>query len=343
MKIVVITGTYPPNVCGVGDYTRNLLEAGDPSVWTLHCSQDWSLCSLFGHIRRISQLAPDAVVLQYPTQGYGWSLVPHLLGVYFSLQRRITFALALHEYSQLSLKARSMLDLLLAVVNSAVFTTRAEADIACGRHGRLRKRHAVIPINFNIVPAAEINPLSNRSHDLCYFGQVRPNKGLEEFIDAASKLSAQNPTMDISIMGQMPEGYDSYFTGIKARIRGTSIKLRPNLPGEQVTAFLNSCKVVYLPFPDGISERRGSFLAAISNGAAVVSHRGKFSSPALETAFIDGGNDSLAAILATLALDEREYAKAQAAGFTYLRENVPASWKVIAQAYEAFLAAQGRT
>jgi glycosyltransferase involved in cell wall biosynthesis len=338
MKIVLVSGSYPPDVCGVGDYTRNVFEAGSGGAWALHTSSDWSLGSLTRHIRSINALRPEAVVVQYPTQGYGWSIVPHLLGVYYSLKPGVTFALALHESSQLSSKARAALFVLMSFAQRVIFTSRYEADISSRQHPRLRTRHTVIPINFNLRPSAQINPLSGRPRDVCYFGQIRPNKGLEQFLDVALKLVVDHPKIEVSIMGQVPAGYEDYLEQVRKAIHGTPNKILQDLPGEDVTAFLNLCKVAYLPFPDGMSERRGSFLAAISNGTAVVAHSGKFTSPALKAAFVEAGQSPISVILDVLSLNEQEYAGIQAKGFEYLKLNVPASWREVTRAYEDFLA-----
>ena len=40
-----------------------------------------------------------------------------------------------------------------------------------------------------------------------------------------------------------------------------------------VSDLLSNIKIVYLPFPDGISSRRGTLLASIQNGCTVVSKK----------------------------------------------------------------------
>jgi glycosyltransferase involved in cell wall biosynthesis len=338
MKIVLVTGSYPPQVCGVGDYARNLLEAGQPGHWRLYTSSNWRLSSLPSHIRAIDRLQPDAVVLQYPTQGYGWSLVPHMIGIHYSLKRRVKFAIALHEFSQLSPKARGALWILAAFTRSAVFTSKYEAELAAAVLPRLRSRSTVIPIKYNIEPSTTINSLCARTRGVCYFGQIRPNKGVEQFVEVCRELLRRDPTIPVCIAGQVPTGYEDYLAALREDIKDTSMTVIENMPADEVARFLNDCKVAYLPFPDGVSERRGSLLAALSNGLAVVAHEGRFSSPELKKAFVEAGPDPSSAILEVLRCDAVEYAQMQADGLRYLKENVPASWGDVARRYEDFLA-----
>lgn len=44
-KILLVSGSYPPDVCGVGDYSYNLINA-NPAKWEIYTSSDWRLRSL---------------------------------------------------------------------------------------------------------------------------------------------------------------------------------------------------------------------------------------------------------------------------------------------------------
>lgn len=336
MTIVLITGAYPPKVCGVGDYTRHVFEAGRPGVWALHASGDWRLGSLTRHLSAIRRLQADTVVLQYPTQGYGWSLVPHLLGICLSLKRGVTFAVALHEFSQLSIKARLPLWLLLLFVQGAVFTTAFEAEFAVRALPRLRWRSALIPIKHNIDPAPVLHDLQARYKDVCYFGQIRPNKGVEQFVAVAKSLLARRSDLSVSLIGQVPAGYEPFLESVREAILGTTIRIVLDSPPKDVARLLNEHKLAYLPFPDGVSERRGSFLAALSNGLPVISNGGRFTSDGLRSTFVEAGKDPVAAILATLEDSSQAYAQRQERGLRYLRDNVPLTWCTVAQMYEEF-------
>ena len=91
LKILIITGSYPPEKCGVGDYcyhlTKHLHEdypALKLAVMTsgfrstenmitgvkLLDRVSWSLKNIFNLKKKIATFAPDVIHFQYPTAGY---------------------------------------------------------------------------------------------------------------------------------------------------------------------------------------------------------------------------------------------------------------------------------
>ena len=81
MKVVIIAGSLPPQVCGVGDFTGALIDAlsrRNLTVTVLH-RERWRLRDVPGLLRKLRAERPDIVHLQYPTHGFRRSLVPHLL------------------------------------------------------------------------------------------------------------------------------------------------------------------------------------------------------------------------------------------------------------------------
>ena len=86
MKILIVTGSYPPETCGVGDYTYNLFNcvAARASKWMLYTSRNWKFKSICKTIREIKAFSADVIFMQSPTMGYGWSLVPHIVTAIYS-------------------------------------------------------------------------------------------------------------------------------------------------------------------------------------------------------------------------------------------------------------------
>src|SRR5262249_39411332 len=98
MKVSVIAGSLPPQVCGVGDFTAGLvkaLQARGVSV-TLKHTDRWRLREVAALLRDLRTEDADVVHLQYPTHGFRRSLVPHLLHLGLVGRPRLT---TLHDYS----------------------------------------------------------------------------------------------------------------------------------------------------------------------------------------------------------------------------------------------------
>ncbi len=106
MSIVLVTGSYPPDICGVGDYTEKLYTNAVSGIWKLCYIKKWAFSSFFSIIRKINKLKASTLVLQYPTEGYGWSIIPHLVALYYSFFTKKQFIVVLHEFSNMSLKAK---------------------------------------------------------------------------------------------------------------------------------------------------------------------------------------------------------------------------------------------
>src|ERR1700755_3398297 len=98
MKVSIIAGSLPPQVCGVGDFaaglTRALRDRG-VTVTVVHQPQ-WRLRDVPGLIRRLRTERSDIILLQYPTHGFRRSLVPHVLHLGLVGRPRLT---ALHDYA----------------------------------------------------------------------------------------------------------------------------------------------------------------------------------------------------------------------------------------------------
>ncbi|MGA9390861.1 MAG: glycosyltransferase, partial [Candidatus Sulfotelmatobacter sp.] len=124
MRILLISGSMPPMMCGVGDYTASLAKAlgrrKDTSVAVLTDRAATPMPSDFGFevfpiangwrmgdAVRIAKLVrhwhPDVVHVQYPTQGYGSRYLPWLLPTLFRVMR-MPIVQTWHEYHMETVK-----------------------------------------------------------------------------------------------------------------------------------------------------------------------------------------------------------------------------------------------
>ena len=106
MTTLLITGSYPPDVCGVGDYSYCLMNANNSKDWKLFYKKDWRLKNYHRYKREIAGISPDKIIIQYPSQGYGWSLLPFILMIHFTRKLGKNCILVYHEFSNRSKKAK---------------------------------------------------------------------------------------------------------------------------------------------------------------------------------------------------------------------------------------------
>src|SRR6476619_5245508 len=97
LRILIVSGSYPPMRCGVGDYTSSLASAlhrsGKVKVGILggrHIIKNnkpidflygasWRLRSALKMLKKIAAWRPDIVHFQFPTQGYAGYFLPWVL------------------------------------------------------------------------------------------------------------------------------------------------------------------------------------------------------------------------------------------------------------------------
>lgn len=333
---VMVSGSFPPDVCGVGDYTGRLMEVA-PAHWRALIERDWSVRALPGILRRLLKLRPVDVVTQYPTQGYGWSLVPHLLAIVGTVSCRYRTTFALHEFSSLSKKAQLALALVSHFVGRFIFTTEVERDRA--RSHPLFSRQvptSVVGIISNI-PLSDTWPrFSVRTIDVAYFGHIRPNKGLEAFLDVMQALHAEHPAARIAVIGEIPTGYEEFAAMVAHRISVIGGELILGLDDGAVAQTLRDIRLLYLPFPDGVSARRGSVLAGLGNGAIIATRIGAATPESLLSAVIacEGTPSDVPALIDTLAMTDEQAAVLGERGRRYIATTLPRDWQHVAALYE---------
>jgi glycosyltransferase involved in cell wall biosynthesis len=264
-KILFLTGSYPPDVCGVGDYSERLLNAlnKESNLFELFHKTNWSVGNLFSYLKEIKSKKADLIHIQYPTEGYGYSFLPLLLMVFLPQKKMIV---TIHELSNRTFKARVFTLLLLFFSDKIIVTN----DIEYGYLKKFpilnRKKIFIINIGSNIPKANNSGKkFSERKIDLAYFGHIRPIKGLESFIALANKFC---DTKRCTIIGQNLSKYQPYLEELQTKSDNISYVLNGSVL--QTADNLSECKIVYLPFPDGVSLRRGSLMAAALNGCVIV-------------------------------------------------------------------------
>lgn len=266
MRVLLITGSYPPAVCGIGDYTSVLerhLRAAGVDVTVFH-DADWSSAGSLAVARAVRTQRADLYHLQYPTLGYGRSVSPSLLPL---LVRSAPFVVTTHEFSIFRTIRRPWFLPFAARARAMIFTNEKDRD-AFYRYARWsRAESAVIPIGSNI-PAAPLQPREARR--VTYFGQLAPQKGLEDFLVLAQLNNERNAGYHLTILGGVPDRYRDYAQTQLARAQELGIDTILDRPADEVAVHLARTSYCYLPFIDGASVKRGSLLAALTNQALVL-------------------------------------------------------------------------
>ncbi len=237
MRIALVSGEYPPQPGGIGDYTRRLAEAlgqrshtmtvltiqdrrlrvyghGDLTARLPHQAStglDWSLRCWPALIGALDSLRPDWLHIQYQTGAYAMrpevNLLPWRLR---ALPGRPRIAVTFHDLltPYLFPKAgplRRWVNWRLARDADVVITTTAADAASLGEAG---VEVQVIPIGSNIPVAppesfertawrARLGPGAT-DRLIAYFGLLAPSKGADVLIEALARL---DPSWGLIIIG----------------------------------------------------------------------------------------------------------------------------------------------
>ena len=256
MKVCLVVGSQRARFCGVKDYALRLAEAlrelGIEAE--VRAPPSWRLGAVMAFRRGLRLGAFDVVHVQYPSIGFRYSPVPMLLG-WMGVARCV--CVTLHEYRSLAWVQRVALQIFRVTARGIVFTTLAERNQFGSALGR------VIGIGSNV--EAPAGSSKRREAIVVYFGQIRPEKGLEAFLGLA-KLGLG---FRFQVLGAGVERHRGYLEGLRAGSAG-DVEWILDEELEVVAARMSGALAAYLPFPDGATLKRGSLLGALVCGLPVV-------------------------------------------------------------------------
>lgn len=272
IKVGFITGSPDVGRCGIHDYAATLALAMQRVKVSseLIDQRVWSLRGLRALQQAIERSGVDIVHLQYPMI-VGWrSLGPHALG----LLSRKPLVVTLHEFTSFDRVRRASMGAFALLAKRIVMTTDFERDHFLQAFPRAAGKVETIAIGSNIPYRDRPTDSDGSMARIIYFGQIKPGKGLEEFVNLVRYASKAQRSWIFQIVGAPVGWAPSYLDGLRQAVAGLPVEWVLNPSDEEAALQLAQADVAYLPYPDGISERRGSFIAALGNGVPVVTTDG---------------------------------------------------------------------
>jgi glycosyltransferase involved in cell wall biosynthesis len=311
MKIGLITGEYPPQQGGVGDFTRELARAliaagHEAQVITASTKQDAGSGVEDGVIvqrvinswgtrcwQQIADVAQrqrfEVLNIQYEPAAYamqvgvnflpsGWVrrkiktpsvttfhdlLVPYLFPKAGPLRWKVVEYLARHSDAVIVTNEEDRARL--ADLSAAVIPIGSNIDPAlAGKFDRALER-----VRRGVQPAEFL---------LGYFGFLNLSKGGSDLMQALKILSDRGLPIKLLLIGGLIGSSDptnaEYAAQVERLIDALGVQDRVITTGylepPEVSRALLICDVLVLPYADGASPRRGSLLAAIAHGRAIV-------------------------------------------------------------------------
>jgi glycosyltransferase involved in cell wall biosynthesis len=283
----------------VGDYTARLggalVEAG-AEVHVLTSSrgrgedglrlhplvEDWTETSVVRKVfaAALDKIRPDVVQVQYPGS-YGRanrSLAGNLLP-WWTWERGFRVATTLHEWGERKLQWKIRAALMAAGSHALVAVTSHDARLVRSLPwvGRRPVRH--VPIGANLEFERDAAGVSDLPV-LAYFGFLHPLKGVTELLQAAQILKTRVVDFRLDLHGFFRPDDDRHHAAIGQQVRAAGLEHHVRFPGPVpadpagAAAALRKAWLGVLPFREGLSERRGSFLALGRSGLPVLTSPG---------------------------------------------------------------------
>lgn len=302
-NILVITGSYPPIRCGVGDYTNVLVHnlaryieridvltscdaktENNGNINVLPTIKKWSGIGLLKEVHSIvSRNNYDVVNIQYPTSEYPRSIANYLLPMLLRFSgKKVIFTM--HEYSDNGVLYKICRIPAIIFSNKIIVVDDHTYEELCNQYSFLKKKivklhiGSNIPISHDDTDASlnirnQILKKTKGKNIISYFGFVTGNKKLELILESMYLLKQKNQLSSVFlIIGELDRKNP---TANKVNDLIEKYDLHEDVI---ITGYVESDKVGYyfqasdaamLLFENGVSMRNGSFLAAQQEGIPV--------------------------------------------------------------------------
>ena len=320
MTWALITGEYPPQRGGVSDYTRlvarGLASHGDevhvwaPATAAQECDDPGVVIHrLPGHYGpRALQLldldldrlpAPRRVLVQYVPHAFGWKAMNLPFCVWLSSRRRDSIWSMFHEvafplvwnqrpaYHVLGVITGCMARLVARASERIFFSTTAWLPLLDRFAGPGGKTWLPVPSNLaetvdpSSVAAARTRLSSSPGCPLIgHFGTYGPQLS-ELSMEIFQRLLEPDKGRAGLFAGRGSTEFKARFAKRNPALAGR-VHAIESASAETLSVHLAACDVLVQPYADGVTTRRGSLMASLALGKAIVTNSGSLTEPLWE-------------------------------------------------------------
>jgi glycosyltransferase involved in cell wall biosynthesis len=280
----------------------------------------------WAHARRfVREHQAEVLNLQYQAAAYAMHPAINLLPR--ALKRTVPVVVTFHDLrvpylfpKAGPLRYRAVLEL--ARSAAAAIVTNAEDEAALMREQLSNVR--CVPIGSNVAPAdlsgfdvaawRRARGIAPEVQLIGYFGFMNESKGGETLVRALAELRAPGRGLNVAVLqiGGQTGASDPTNTAYAARLKQLAVQLNVSqhiyatgfVEARGVSEAFANCACMALPYRDGVSFRRGTLMAALAHGQAIVTTRPRVTMPQVR----DGENmrliapDDATALADTIAL-----------------------------------------
>jgi glycosyltransferase involved in cell wall biosynthesis len=320
MKVAMVTGSYPPQPCGVGDYTERLVHelkatGVEVDVVTTRAKQarsaieikyeltDWKLRTWKDAACWIAKQRYDIIHMQYPAKFYGY--LADLAFLTSTLRQCVggtPIVVTLHEFQVTHVLRKLTSGAIAQYADAVVLTAESERRL----FGRFlwwmkAKTHLIrLAIVIPTIPmTGDEKRMLRRKYSfgdddvvIAYFGFLHPNKGIERLIESFAIVHHEGTPVRLLMLCLFDPVLYKYHAKVRDLVKRLNIENAVTWSGflspEDVSRHLSIADIGLLPYEDGVSSRRLSFMTLLSHGLPTVTTVGRTS---LEELMLREGED----------------------------------------------------
>lgn len=301
VKILFVTGSFPPMRCGVGDYAGRLagalaqdpeievsvltskVESASPSperVHVLRIVETWEPVAAEEFHRTVQQIRPDVIHIQFPTQGYNTAqgLIAMMRQARGSL--RVPVVATLHEFIPRGFTKSDRAILWIARLANNVIVVRPDftQNLSWFARAVIGQNKVRFIANASVIPRASLN--GQRRDELrramgCdsrklvgFFGFSYPAKGVDLLFEIADPMRHH-----LLLICELVTG-DLYHARLRALAESDRWKGRVTLSGfvesDEVGRLLAASDAAVFPYRDGGGPWNSSLHAAMSQDTFIL-------------------------------------------------------------------------
>lgn len=371
LRVCIVSGHYPPTICGIGDHTRALAQAlhrrgievhiitsrpscGDP--WeVIPIGDSWGWKTFRNVLTLIREIRPDIVHFQYQLGIYARNPFACFFPLMTSCFGRFPVVTVFHDLNGPKRWGR----LHLVGVSAAILGSRW-CIVCSGRqyHAAIRipllgRRFSQVAVGPTISPVGDLKPRVFKRKEcwtvVCH-GFVWRNRGLESVVRACGLVNQKGCRLLLVFAGGIVDEEHAQELKELAASSGLTrdqLFFTGELPAAEMSRVLYSADLCVLPFPTGVSTGRSTFFNCAAHGLPIITTLNQANLPRElsqgENVLLNcpGDDVELARHIESLCLSDALRAKL-AENALKLAEHF--SWENIARSYDEIYASliQGR-
>lgn len=292
-KILIVCSVIPPAKDAVGESAIKIIEL--LNFKNIKCSvvtssnqikndysytiiKKWGMRGIVDIISLAIKNQYVWIIFKYPTPFYYRNLFISFLP-FFCRVMRINTMTYLHEYASYSLLGKIRILPIILFSNKVLVTDRINYELVKKKTFD-KSKVRILSIGSNLkdeefIRSFNDNTQSTRKKDkisVLYFGYIMEGKGLENYFEIAQRLAGEN--FKFFVIGSLPENPNSKAEEIFNRLKNSSfINCLGFVEKSELSKHFQEMDVVYLPFKEGVTERRTSFMTAMGFGKIVITSK----------------------------------------------------------------------